>query len=334
MQRWTRDSKAITADELLNIALAIPTTFYQQKDKTSKAQFLTLVPIITDKGIYKAYDVAALPTHHKGVVRNDWHRVKADDTMILDNAYESIAVRKDSMACMQLPAYIPCDLCMLPHMEVSEFNQCWQKIRDGTKVPDEVCPTEKIKTGYEESTRIADNIWAYADPTPGTITQKCGDESTRYSMDTEGIVKFLPNCTYTVTNGPFIQAQMPSNVQVIPSIGSDISEIDRDEIYDSKVSEHFEKYDIWYVLGLSIVLLFTLMSFCAYCHNTGCANMPGFRNIAVPAPRAPRRSGSEPRQLGARAYELIELEEPRSRSNLTPILANLNSALSGYIQSV
>ena len=337
LTKWASNSKAIKADELMNMALAIPTTFYQQKDKTAKAQFLTLVPIISDKGIYKAYDVASLPTYHKGVVKNDWHRIKADDTLILDNEYESIAVRKESMACMQLPAYIPCDLCMLPHMEISEFNQCWQQIRDGTKKPEDVCPIEKVNIGYEESTRIAENIWAYSDPTPGTITQKCGDESTRFTMDTEGILRFFPNCSYTVTNGPFIQSQMPSNVNVIPNIGSAISEISDDDISDSMISKHFEKYDIWYVIGLSVSLFVALVSFCCYCYRTRRSFMSGYR-LTLPASRAARRARGQMRRNDTRTDEIpdiIELEEPRPpRPNLVPILSNLNNALSGYIQTV
>jgi hypothetical protein len=61
--------------------------------------------------------------------------------------------------------------------------------------------------------------------------------------------------------------------------------------------------------------------------------MPGFR-VTLPATRAPRRASSEPRRIGTRAYEMIDLEEQRPRTNLVPILANLNNALSGYIQTV
>jgi hypothetical protein len=94
-------------------------------------------------------------------------------------------------------------------LEVSDFNPCLQKIFKG-QAPSEVCELEKLDFSYEESTQIDNHAWAYSDPTPGIVLETCGEKRNKTSLSTEGILNINPNCTYTITNGPFVQAQMPS----------------------------------------------------------------------------------------------------------------------------
>jgi hypothetical protein len=329
LRSLTSEKSGMKAEDLFNMLLSIPTTYYYEskKDEQPKLMFLSLVPIFTEKGRYRVHDVVTLPTHHQGILSNDWHRIKADDTLVLNNDYESLAIKKSSLACIKLPAHVPCDFCILPELEVSDFNPCLQKIMKGDS-PEDSCEFEKLDMSFEESTRIGNNAWAYSDPTPGTVLETCGEKRTRKSLSTEGILNLDPGCSYSITNGPFVQAQMPPNVIVYPLAGSsETKEKEEDKSSDSILGEHFEDNDVYYVFGLSSALLLTIISFVTYCYRTGCCRRRNY-SVRLPASRTSRRSRVP-------QAEIIEFDESRPPTgDLVPVLANLNNALAGYIQTV
>jgi hypothetical protein len=182
----TPEKAGLKAEDLFGMILALPTSYYydSKRDNQTHTMFLTLVPIITDKARYKVHEVVTLPTHHQGILSNDWHRVKADDAIVLHNNFETVAVRKDNLACIKLPAHISCDFCILTELEVSDFNPCLQKIFKG-QAPSEVCEMEKLDFSYEESTQIDNHAWAYSHPTPGIVLETCGDKRNKTSLSTE-----------------------------------------------------------------------------------------------------------------------------------------------------
>jgi hypothetical protein len=83
----TPEKAGLKAEDLFGMILALPTSYYydSRKDNQTHLMFLTLVPIITEKARYKVHDVVTLPTHHQGILSNDWHRVKADDAIVSRN---------------------------------------------------------------------------------------------------------------------------------------------------------------------------------------------------------------------------------------------------------
>jgi hypothetical protein len=94
--------------------------------------------------------------------------------------------------------------------------------------------------------QIDNHAWAYSNPTPGIVLETCGDKRNRTSLSTGGILNINPNCTYTITNGPFVQAQMPSNVAVYPLTGDDDDRIKAgDKTTNSVVRDHFDRHDLY-----------------------------------------------------------------------------------------
>jgi hypothetical protein len=332
----TPEKAGLKAEDLFAMIMSLPTSYYydKRKDNHTQLMFLTLVPIITEKERYRVQDVVTLPTHHQGIVKNDWHKIKADDSIVLHNDYESLAVHKQNLACIKLPAHLPCDFCLISELEVSEFNSCLQKVLKG-QAPSEVCDFEKIEFGYEESTQIDNNAWAYSDPTPGIVLETCGEQRNRTSLSTEGILNINPNCSYTITNGPFVQAQMPSNVVVYPITSGDEDKVRIvDKTTDSVLGEHFERNDLYYVIGLCLGIMVLAVAFSAYCYRMGCTLR--YRGYEV---QMPRNSGfvsySRPSRQQVEVFDLEENPAPRTPTDdISPVLANLNRAITGYIRSV
>jgi hypothetical protein len=328
------EKAGLKAEDLFAMIMALPTSYYydSRKGNHSQTMFLTLIPIITEKGRYKVKDVVTLPTHHQGILKNDWHKIKADDSIVLHNDYESIAVHKQSLACIKLPAHLPCDFCIMTELEISEFNSCLQKVFKG-QAPSEVCDFEKIEFGYEESTQIDNNAWAYSDPTPGIVLETCGEQRNRTSLSTEGILNLDPNCTYTITNGPFVQAQMPSNVVVYPITSGDEDKVRIvDKTTDSVLGEHFERNDLYYVIGLCCGLVIVTTTLLVYCYCTGCTLR--YRGYSVRMPPG-YVTYSRPSRQQVEVFDIEENPAPRTPTDdISPVLANLNRAITGYIRSV
>ncbi len=66
------------------------------------------------------------------------------------------------------------------------------------------------------------------------------------SLSTEGILNINPNCSYTVTNGSFVQAQMPSNVAVYPLTSDHDDRVKAgDKTTNSVVRDHFDRHDLY-----------------------------------------------------------------------------------------
>ncbi len=126
---------------------------------------------------------------------------------------------------------------------------------------------------------------------PGIVLETCGDKRNRTTLSTEGILNINPNCSYTITNGPFVQAQMPSNVAVYPLTSNDDDRSKAgDKTNNSIVRDHFDRNDLYYIIGLCFGILITWLIVLVIWYRTGCSLRYGRYTVQLPASRtrAPR----------------------------------------------
>jgi hypothetical protein len=339
LERLYTETKGLPANDPMQMIQLIPSTFYtviacnketSPSCKNDVHTILTLVPTISEKSIYHAYQTVTLPVFHKGLVTNDWKRVKADNALVLTNDHHSMAVTPESLKCIKLPANIACDLCATRDVTFSDFEECLKHIRNG-ELPSERCLLEITREVNEESTHVGDNAWAYVDPTPGSITKKCPNkEYTRTPMKPNDVLTFNPECEYIINGGPFIQGQLPSNVHITsgttPSIKTDTDSVTGSDtdIPNSVLLEHFEQNDVYYLIGLTATLALTVTAFGMYC----CTKWP-CRRYRMRLPQSSRRI---PRARQAQIIPMNQMDNRYPSGELVPVISELNSALADYIQ--
>jgi hypothetical protein len=339
LERLYTETKGLPANDLMQMIQLIPSTFYtllpcnKEKNPSCKNDvhtILTLVRTILEKSIYHAYQTVTLPIFHKGLVTNNWKRVKADNTLVLTNDHHSMAITPESLKCIKLPANIACDLCATRDVTFSDFEECLKHICNG-ELPSDRCLLEITREVNEESTRIGDNVWAYVDPTPGSITKKCPNkEYTRTPMKPNDVLTFDPECEYIISNGPFIQGQLPSNVHItsgsIPSTKTDTDSVtgSDSDIPNSVLLEHFEQNDVYYLIGLTATLALTVTSFGIYCCTKWTC-----RRYRMRLPQSSRRI---PRARQAQIIPMNQVDNRYASGELVPVISELNSALAEYMQ--
>jgi len=287
---------------------------YEEASAECPLSFVSLVPKIRSKYIYDIYDVVAMPTFHKGIIKNDWKRITVDPTVILSNEQEKIALTPDALSCMHAPQELFCDICHLRHTQISGFQGCLNAIMK-KQDPWKNCDWKKIDKIVEESVQLNETTWVYADPNPGSLSEKCPDTPLkRKVLAPSGLLQLNKDCQYSLNNGPLIQGT--EQLEVLRE--TSIREIDVDHTDDSLLEEHWENNNIYYLIGLSSTLGVTLVAFSAYCYSNGPRRRP-----TVIIPFRNRRNRRE-----------AVITEPVEALELAPVIANIDRAFSNYLQTV
>ena len=84
-----------------------------------------------------------MPTFHKGVLTNDWKRIKVDPTIVLSKDYENSAIAPSSLNCITTSADFVIDICSMENAILSDFNDCLMHFQSGDD-PVQTCKIEKL----------------------------------------------------------------------------------------------------------------------------------------------------------------------------------------------
>jgi hypothetical protein len=211
-------------------------------------------------------------------------------------------------------------------MELSPNNKCAHEILTEVTPPTH-CEIEKVDDIQEESLALDENSWAYSDPTPGSLLERCPEISNvKRIIPNSGIMMLKQACQYVLTNGPLLQGQSQRNLEVIQN--SKIIEIDTGTSQDSVLNHHFEENDIYYVIGLGSALGLTFLSFAMYCYCTNSPSGRRRRGIITNIPLRPLRTRTTTSRTPT-------IETTYSTPGvLVPVMQELNSALDQYIRTV
>jgi hypothetical protein len=99
-----------------------------------------------------------VPNFHKDVISNDWKNIDTDDSVMLENDFETMAIHPSSLKCIETPAEVPCNLCMLANTHLFSMDNCLQKILKGED-PFKVCKWSKLTNVHIQVLEMDDHYF-------------------------------------------------------------------------------------------------------------------------------------------------------------------------------
>lgn len=228
----------------------------------------SVIPIIKKDARYEHEEVLTVPTFHKGVFLNDWKQIKPPIKEFLKRNSLVMPASIEEIECQDFQGELPCSLCVKPRAKFRPVGQCLQDIIKGNN-PWVHCPNKKLERSADEAIRVNATTWLYSDVQPGSLVETCGrDIPQKQQLGYSGLFKTNPDCSYTISNGPW-------NKEAFISPAITIMESQVDNMRESYIEQGMEhsvlgrhlKTNMYYyfvaVLSLSGT---TILAFSCYCY--------------------------------------------------------------------
>jgi hypothetical protein len=199
-----------TVQDNINLLFRHPVTYLAVHPKCVRnpipeecdfVEIQTLFPVLLHADKFALKQITKLPTFHPGIFTNSWIEVDSDLKYFLSNEQSRFKVTPDMYNCLEFGQY-DCQLCYFSSQPQLPINECEQAMLEGAPTTrlEEICPTTSLP-GVEQA-YLVNNSWAFADATPGHITETCGAQTRTITLPPTGIITFDPQCVYRTVDTP------------------------------------------------------------------------------------------------------------------------------------
>ncbi len=242
--------------------LTYPVTGDCEKEPCS-LRFVLFIPILDENDRYQEKRVHILPTYHKGIILNDWHKLTVPRE-ILYSQEKRIPVDYQSQECLKDYSEKDCSLCTIESTQRPASNPCLKALVQN-KEPWDLCPYEKMRSPTDIVVKMSEGQWAYSDDTPGQLMERCNKSSQVYELPNTGILTLKPDCEYQITNNPISTEEIRANGIIIQDI-SDYPSVNQTEAENPTVERHLKDNVLIYVIVLSCLLIALILAWIISCY--------------------------------------------------------------------
>jgi hypothetical protein len=173
-------------------------------------QIVTFIPQYDLKDEYFENQVYVLPVKHQGAVIRDWHILKLPKDRFWYSKKADIALLQVQGPCVPSSNEDICALCNIYATKRPISDPCFLTIARKQE-PWKTCPFEKTRHPKDVIVRLGQRKWAYADDTPGKLTERCEGNVTEYTLPSTGVIDLAENCTYSIRDNPITNDELNTN---------------------------------------------------------------------------------------------------------------------------
>lgn len=226
-------------------------------------KLILFIPIQDEKDKYQEKTVHPLPTLHNGIMMKDWHKLKLPQEKFLYSTKKAIALKGHSTDCIPSLSEKDCALCMFEDTTRPASDPCLNAIAQNLE-PWDLCPFEKIRNPTDTIVKIAERQWAYADDTPGHLTETCNQTSKTIELPTTGMLTLKPSCEYQISNNPISTEEIRADGITIQEITDYPSANSTKEV--PSVENHLKENFLIYITTLGSVVLLLIIAWALCCY--------------------------------------------------------------------
>jgi hypothetical protein len=227
----------------------------------------TIIPIITANEVFRLKEIRTMPSAKMSYLGHPkWTQVQPSKLFVLSSMTNTLKIESmDDLQCVsnQKETLDSCRICFINNLEQNSLDECERSLVTAQGDIQESCIIEEIKDPQDQVVRVKENVWAYLDSTPGTLTEDCPARP-QYTFDLPytGKLTFNPDCSYSMVNGPLgLLPMLAHGIKIAATQG--VKRISNQRTLDSdltKLETHFQKYGYIYLLTLAGVIL--IMGLC------------------------------------------------------------------------
>jgi hypothetical protein len=230
---------------------------------------IMLFPIVRIQNYFTHLRVINVPVASDTYLGNPkWAQVDSEVKEILTDGSKHLILKPENEPkCLQVPQYLPCSLCSMSDMPPELNDPCLAPLitdMPPIQLNETACKMVAVGAPDDLTIQVDEDEWAYADPSPGTLTEVCTNNlsqrtSSTHNLGYSGILKLSRDCEYTVMDGPFRTiSPYLRNVKLTSLPGHRYQPVIRQVIEDiGNIQLHFRTYGYVYVSVCAGILVLT-----------------------------------------------------------------------------
>lgn len=276
----TESNTEFQDDEQLRMLHLLPLSYAIHKpcESNCMTDIFIVVPIIKPTDKFQVAQIHTVPVAGQQYTGDaKWKQIQLNSNYVLTHGTERFEIEgPDDYQCSENEGSADCPVCYFKDLPDKPVSPCLMKIMSNED-PKDFCEFKTVSEPNEDAVAVAPQEYLFTDPTPGVLTEKCGNSAIKaYDLPYSGIMDFNSSCVYNMVNGPF-KDRVPyiPGVRITTSVGQkdqqDIRTL-KDDITELK--KHFRDHGYIYIivfgsiLGLtSSVLLYLCVRKLTYIHR-------------------------------------------------------------------